>query len=57
MIIIDNVELSKNPVQVGEALILKITLHEEMAMWSDVKTKTWTNVLNRTWNQIKRKIL
>lgn len=56
MIVIDNIVLSKNPVQIGETIIIKITLHEEMAQWQDTKTKTWSNLLTKTWDQVKKKI-
>lgn len=56
MIIIDNVELSKNPVQVSEALLIKITLHEEMANWEDTKLSKWEIFKTKTWDMLKRKI-
>lgn len=56
MIVIDNVELSKNPVQVGEAILIKVTAREELAKWEDVRSKKWTDLIVRTWDQVKRKI-
>lgn len=56
MIVVDNIELSKNPVDTGETFIIKIELHEEMATWQDARNKTWSNMLLTTWDKFKRKI-
>lgn len=56
MIVIENIELSKNPVQVGETIIIKVTAREVMSNWEDTKTKKWSDFLGKTWDQIKRKI-
>ncbi len=56
MIIIDNVELSKNPVTTSEVFIIKVTAREVMANWEDTKLIKWENFETKTWNMLKRKI-
>jgi len=56
MIVVDNVTLSKNPVETGETFIIQIEVREEMADWQDVSVKSWNNILQATWDKVKRKI-
>lgn len=56
MIVIDNVEISKNPVKTGEAFLIKITAREVMSTWNDTKPSKWEIFKNKTWDMIKRKI-
>jgi hypothetical protein len=56
MIVVDNVTLSKNPVETGEIFIIQIEVREEMADWQDVSAKTWSNILQATWDKVRRKI-
>lgn len=55
MIIIENVEISKNPVNTGEVFIISILLEEIMATFYDLSQVTWDNVDYKTWDQVKRK--
>lgn len=56
MIVIDNVEISKNPVKTGEAFIIKITAREVTATWGDAKPTALQIFKTKTWDMIKRKI-
>ena len=55
MIVFDNIEISKNPVSTGEAFVLKVTVREEMANWTDVKINLWSKLKNIAWDKVKRK--
>lgn len=56
MIVIDNVEISKNPVKTGEAFLIKITAKEVMATWADTQPSKWELLKAKTWDKVKRKI-
>jgi len=56
MIVINNIELSSNPVSTGESLIIRVSASEVMAKWEDTKTSKWENFKVKTWELIKRKI-
>lgn len=55
MIIFEKVEISKNPLSTGESFILKVTVREEMADWTNVKANVWNKLKNITWDKVKRK--
>ncbi|KZL93566.1 hypothetical protein [Clostridium magnum] len=55
MLIISNVEYSKNPVKVNEAFLISVTIVEQIALWSDAKGTTWGTIKNTTWQQVKLK--
>lgn len=57
MIVIDNIELSKNPVSTSEVFIIRVTAREEMAIWDDLQVKTWGNLTDKTWDMVRRKII
>lgn len=56
MIVIDNVELSKNKVAINETVVIKVSLREVNGTWGDVKNTTWQNIKTKTWDMVKRKI-
>lgn len=57
MLIISAVEYSKNPVNTGEALLIKVTVSEIMAYWSDLNNiKIWSDLSTITWDKVERKI-
>ncbi len=56
MIVIEKVELSKNPVEIQEPFLLKITCKEELATWSDTASKKWGELQNHTWDDVYRKM-
>lgn len=56
MLKINNVEISKNPVKTNETFIISVSITEEFATWTDVKSKTLSEILKATWDNIKAKI-
>lgn len=56
MIVVDTLEISKNPVKTGEAFIIKISAREVMSTWDDTKTSKWEVLKSKTWDMLKRKI-
>ncbi|QZY56719.1 hypothetical protein [Crassaminicella profunda] len=57
MLMIQNVEFSKNPVNSNEALIIKVDIKEITVTWGELKAATWNNLLSMTWQDVKYKPL
>lgn len=57
MLNIQSVEYSKNPVLIGEAFLMQVTVSEVLGTWNDIVAKTWTNVSNADWQDLYYKIL
>lgn len=55
MLIIQNVEYSKNPVEINEAFLFKLEVIEVLAIWNDLQSKTWNDVQGITWENMKLK--
>ncbi len=55
MLIISNIEFSKNPVKVNEAFLFSVVVIEEIAVWSDLTSETWGTIQANTWEKIKLK--
>lgn len=57
MLVIQNVEYSKNPVNTSEAFIIKVEVKEITVKWIDFKAASWSNLLGMTWQDAKNKPL
>ena len=55
MLIIKDVQYSKNPVKINEAFLFQVTVIEEIALWSDLRAKTWGATKANTWDKVKLK--
>lgn len=55
MLVIDSIQYSKNPVKVGEAFLISVSISEEVGTWNDTVNKTWGNIGSNTWNQVNTK--
>ena len=55
MIIIQQIEYSKNPVSISEAFLFYTTLIEVLAIWSDPKIKSWNDIKATSWQNVKLK--
>lgn len=56
MIVLNEIEISKNTVAVQEVFIIKITVSEVMAKWNDVKNLNYLDIKLITYDNVKRKI-
>ncbi len=55
MLIIKDVQYSKNPIKINEAFLFQVTVIEEIALWSDLRAKTWGTIKANTWDKVKLK--
>ncbi len=55
MLIIKDVQYSKNHVKINEAFLFQVTVIEEIALWSDLSAKTWGTIKANTWDKVKLK--
>jgi hypothetical protein len=52
MIVIQLIEYSKNPVNISEVFLIKVTVTEVFATWDDVALKTWNDISQKTWDNV-----
>jgi hypothetical protein len=52
MLNITNIEFTKNTVATNEALLIKVSIEESFAIWSDLEGSTWNDINNKTWEEL-----
>ncbi|MDF2800221.1 MAG: hypothetical protein K0S61_124 [Anaerocolumna sp.] len=49
MLVIQNIEYSKRPVNTNETFIMSVTIEEVMATWGNQLNKSWDISLDESW--------
>lgn len=56
MLKINNVEISKSTVSVGETFIIRLTIEEVNPTWGNVVKSKWNDFKDKTWQKVKTMI-